>query len=259
MKPVSARVPSTRPISQNMIDHSIVDAGSSLKRLAKLAWGFDFESLIIGDDLGAAYPVYYSGRRLALKFYRPRVHGGRFFRLSLDAILIETTSLSPGDVMMFDLRDDGRVELTLDKSGRRPDLTVGMRRSFQRSASFSLSSEGDIRKHERWERTRCSRISIVVKQRELKRFGRLSCHACGIQPVRKYGVEVIEAHHRKPLSECQASRVPDLDDFDLLCPSCHRAIHRMSPCDLSALRREISRRSRKEKPGQDRPKGVDLM
>ena len=241
MKPISARVPSTRPISQNMIDHSIVDAGSSLKRLAKLAWGFDFESLIVGDDLGAVYPVYYSGKRLDLKFYRPRVHGGRFFRLSLDAILIETTSLSCGDVMLFDLKDDGRVELTLDKSARRPVSNIGRRRTFQLSPTFSFSSEGEIQKHERWERTRCSRISIVVKQRELKRYGRLSCHACGLQPARKYGVEVIEAHHRKPLSECQASRVPDPDDFDLLCPNCHRAIHRMRPCDLSTLRCVIRR------------------
>ena len=257
MNPVKARVPSKRSISQNMIGHSIVDAGKSLKRLAKLAWGFDFESLIVGDDLGAVYPVFYSGKRLDLKFYRPRVHGGRFFRLSLDAILIETTSLSPGDVMMFDLKDDGRVELTLDKSGRRPELNVGIRRSFQRSTSFSLSSEGEIRKHERWERTRCSRISMVVKQRELKRYGRLSCHACGLQPARKYGVEVIEAHHRKPLSECQASRIPDPDDFDLLCPSCHRAIHRMRPCNLTTLRREIRRTSKQEKPGQDLFNGID--
>ena len=251
MKPISARVPSTRPISQNMIDHSIVDAGSSLKRLAKLAWGFDFESLIVGDDLGAVYPVYYSGKRLDLKFYRPRVHGGRFFRLSLDAILIETTSLSSGDVMFFDLKDDGLVELTLDKSARRPVSNIGRRRTFQLSPTLSFSSEGEIQKHERWERTRCSRISIVVKQRELKRFGRLSCHACGLQPTLRYGVEVIEAHHRKPLSECQASRVPDPVDFDLLCPSCHRAIHRMRPCDLSTLRREIRRTSKREKPGQD--------
>jgi len=234
-----------------MIDHSIVDAGSSLKRLAKVAWGFDFESLIVGDDLGAVYPVYYFGKRLNLKFYRPRVHGGRFFRLSLDAILIETTSLSSGDVMLFDLKVDGRVELTLDKSGRRPESISGIRKSFVRSPSFSFSSEGEIQKHERWERTRCSRISMVVKQRELKRFGRLSCHACGLQPARKYGVEVMEAHHRKPLSECQAGRTPDPDDFDLLCPSCHRAIHRLRPCDLSTLRREIRRNAKQEKPGQD--------
>jgi hypothetical protein len=246
MKQVSARVPSTRPISQNMIDHSIVDAGSSLKRLAKLAWGFDFESLIVGDGLGAVYPVYYSGKRLDLKFYRPRVHGGRFFRLSLDATLIETSSLSSGDVMLFDLKDDGRVELTLDKSARRPESNFGTRRSFLRSPTFSFRSEGEIQKHERWERMRCPRISIVVKQRELKRFGRLSCHACGLQPALKYGVEVMEAHHRKPLSECQASRVPDPDDFDLLCPSCHRAIHRLSPCDLSVLRREIRRNAKQE-------------
>ena len=244
MKTIAARVPSTRPISQNMIDHSIVDAGSSLKRLAKHAWGFDFKSLIIGDDFGASYPVYYSGKRLILKFYRPRVHGGRFFRLSLDANLLEATSLSSGDVMLFELKDGGRVELTLDKSGRRTELTIGMRRSFQYSPSFSLSSEGEIKKHERWERTRCSRISMVVKQRELERFGRLSCHGCGIQPARTYGVEVIEAHHRKPLADCLAGRTPDPDDFDLLCPSCHRAIHRLSPCDLSTLRRRLGRKDK---------------
>jgi hypothetical protein len=224
-----------------MIDHSIVDAGSSLKRLAKFAWGFDFESLIVGDVSGVLFPVHYLEQKLDIKFYRPRVHSGRFFRLSLDASLVQATSLSPGDVMLFQAKEGGRVELSVNRSGRQAEPLPGRRKNFGRSFSFSLSSEGEIRRHERWERKRCARISQIVKQIELDRFGRLRCHACGLQPVRRYGVEIIEAHHRMPLSECKVGRLPDPADFDLLCPSCHRAIHRLSPCDLMTLKREMAR------------------
>ena len=107
-----------------------------------------------------------------------------------------------------------------------------------------FKNEGDIRKHETWERTRCRQAAEIVKRLEMQRVGRLRCHGCGTECLRTYGVEVIEAHHRVPLSELKESRIPNPNDFDLLCPSCHRAIHRLVPPDLTTLRTVLKRQRR---------------
>jgi hypothetical protein len=65
---------------------------------------------------------------------------------------------------------------------------------------------------------------------------KLFCQACGIEPLKVYGVEVIEAHHKIPLSKSVEGRVTELDDFLMLCPSCHRAVHRIEDCDFDVLK-----------------------
>lgn len=245
MKPVSARVPCTQPITQNMIGHSIVDAGKSLREFAKSAWGLEFNSLLAGDKAGRRLPVYFNDHLISIKLYRPRGHSGDFVRLTLDEGLKKATKLSPGDIMNFSIGSKGQVILSIDISNRSISSDVVGKKSRVRPRKsvprpFSFGNEGQIERHERWERKRCAGVAKVVKQTELKQFGRLCCHACGLQSDHKYGVEVIEAHHRKPLSECVGSRVPDPCDFDLLCPSCHRAIHKLKPCDLANLKRVIA-------------------
>lgn len=65
---------------------------------------------------------------------------------------------------------------------------------------------------------------------------KLFCEACGVEPLKVYGVEVIEAHHKIPLSKSEEGRVTELDDFLMLCPSCHRAVHRIEDCDFNVLK-----------------------
>lgn len=225
--PDRARVPSSKALSQNMINHSIVDAGVTLKRFALKAWGFDFDSLEKGDNEGARLPVSFNNLSLTIKVYRPLTGNGRFVRLTLDADLIRIACLSVGDVMFFDKDSDGKVILSVERPKLIPQPLIGRRRSLKVQAPkidipFGFRSEGAIQKHERWERTRCGLVAKIVKQLELKKFGRLCCHGCGMESLKTYGVEVIEAHHRVPLSEIHESRIPKPSDFDLLCPSCHR-------------------------------------
>ena len=66
--------------------------------------------------------------------------------------------------------------------------------------------------------------------------GKLFCQACGIEPIKVYGVEVIEAHHRIPLSKSEEGRVTEISDLIMLCPSCHRAVHQMLDCDFFTLK-----------------------
>jgi len=65
---------------------------------------------------------------------------------------------------------------------------------------------------------------------------KLFCQACGVEPLEVYGVEVIEAHHKVPLSKTVEGRVTELDDFLMLCPSCHRAVHRIEDCNFNVLK-----------------------
>ncbi|MDQ2068653.1 HNH endonuclease [Natronospira bacteriovora] len=51
------------------------------------------------------------------------------------------------------------------------------------------------------------------------------CDICHMNFFEQYGVEYIEAHHKVPISTYSSSYVVGRDDFALLCPNCHRAVH----------------------------------
>lgn len=77
------------------------------------------------------------------------------------------------------------------------------------------------------------------------------CQGCKVELTDRYGRAgkgVIEAHHLRPLSTLADGESVEYDvttDFAVLCPNCHRVIHRMkNPADLEALRRLISRQAR---------------
>lgn len=247
--PVRARVPSKMAITPNMMKKTFVDAGASLRRFAKKVWNFDFDSLVKGDAEGVRFQVLFEDKLLSFKVYRSDTGDGRHFRLSLDASLVGQTSLSLGDVMLFDADSDGRAILTISRNSGSPSNPSRPSKSSQLSNSkvtpiLVLRTEGEILRHEAWERTRCKSAAKLVKQLEMQRVGRLRCHGCGTECLRTYGVEVIEAHHRVPLSKLKESRIPNPSDFDLLCPSCHRAIHRLVPPDMTTLRAVLKRQRR---------------
>ena len=68
--------------------------------------------------------------------------------------------------------------------------------------------------------------------------GELFCESCGLRPVPTYGHPLVDAHHRLPLSQYAAagkmSTAPS--DFAILCPSCHRAVHKHMDCDIKAVK-----------------------
>ena len=69
--------------------------------------------------------------------------------------------------------------------------------------------------------------------------GKLFCQACGVEPLKVYGVEVIEAHHRIPLSKSEEGRVTEIADLIMLCPNCHRAVHRIPDCEFDVLKARV--------------------
>jgi 5-methylcytosine-specific restriction enzyme A len=77
----------------------------------------------------------------------------------------------------------------------------------------------------------------------VKRLQGTICKGCGKDPRETYGEiadALVDAHHLRPLSSLADGEVVSFDpmkDFAVLCPNCHRVIHRLDDAgDLAALR-----------------------
>lgn len=73
--------------------------------------------------------------------------------------------------------------------------------------------------------------NIVKKKKEtqLKKYGVLSCEICGFNFVSVYGdlgKDFIECHHIKELATLESETITKLEDLLLVCPNCHRMLHR---------------------------------
>lgn len=82
--------------------------------------------------------------------------------------------------------------------------------------------------------------------REVKKRQGTRCRGCDFEMADIYGEDaagMCDAHHLVPLYSLEDGVTVTFDpvrDFAVLCPSCHRAIHRMSdPSDLEALREAV--------------------
>ncbi len=90
------------------------------------------------------------------------------------------------------------------------------------------------------------RLSNKDIQAIKEHFGYI-CMACGLNPAEEYGKNmkgIMEAHHKKPYAEIEAgeSRTVEPDDFLILCPTCHRLIHKLaSPDDLDGLKELVNK------------------
>lgn len=95
------------------------------------------------------------------------------------------------------------------------------------------------RLHEKFDRR--GDTSLKVKKRK-----GYKCEACGLMLIEKYGElgkEYIEAHHLKAFSALSEGKIfLSIDkDFAVLCPNCHRMIHRLpDPSDIEMLKRIIN-------------------
>ncbi|MCM5558495.1 MrcB family domain-containing protein [Pleomorphomonas sp. JP5] len=82
--------------------------------------------------------------------------------------------------------------------------------------------------------------------RKVKAAQGTRCRCCGFEMSEVYGAiakEMCDAHHLVPLSDLKNGQTVLLDprkDFVVLCPSCHRAIHRQkNVADLGQLRESL--------------------
>ena len=92
--------------------------------------------------------------------------------------------------------------------------------------------EGDPRLFFHIRRERNFALAQAKKNAMRRADGHLICEVCGFLAPRVYpGIsgDVCEVHHRLPLSEVADTVTTRPEDLALLCPNCHRAIHRTDP------------------------------
>ena len=84
---------------------------------------------------------------------------------------------------------------------------------------------------------------------ELFKFKQAKCECCGLEPSLHYGYfgpdeqAPLDVHHAKPLhslAEGETKRYSIPDDFMILCPTCHRMIHKQKdPSNLQLLKSKV--------------------
>ena len=111
-------------------------------------------------------------------------------------------------------------------------------------ASSAAEGREILRTH--YARERNPKLVAEAKARHLRRDPTNACQACGTSMRDIYGIDFIEAHHQHPIGESGAGRRTTSDEFDLLCPNCHRALHRLGKgAVLGDLKNLLSRTYRK--------------
>jgi len=136
---------------------------------------------------------------------------------------------------------DDPVRLGRTAEGIRQLGAVEHRAKVSRLVDDDDAPEGAILLREHKRRERSQRLVRKKKETSLAATGTLACEVCGFDFERFYGsvgAGFIECHHRKPLSELRPGSRTRLEDLALVCPNCHRMLHRMDdPSDLDQLRR----------------------
>ena len=115
-------------------------------------------------------------------------------------------------------------------------LTSGKKQSGDDAPQDLEYSEGSkvLRTHLRTERDGNAVKLAKALARKRSRNGKLTCEACACVPEDDYqGLDLIEAHHRIPLARGIRETKPE--DFAMLCPCCHRAVHKLINVDIEPL------------------------
>lgn len=186
------------------------------ERVADHARNFSTDPIDLGsiDDLPAGYEA---GHAFGVTYKRNQLNEPQCLsdlRNMLDAYeaLIDRGGLLPTDVM------------TSEEGGS----------SIEETRRLVLSR--------RIERSPRVRRAVLAAKKSI-------CEACGLDPVQDYRFDgmpkdmPLDVHHATPLfqlaeGESKRYRVPD--DFLVLCPTCHRMIHKqVDPSDIGLLRKRI--------------------
>jgi 5-methylcytosine-specific restriction protein A len=79
-------------------------------------------------------------------------------------------------------------------------------------------------------RERDPKLASKKKQQVLEQTGALACEACGFDSEAQFGIfGVIECHHLKAVSDLKPGEKTHVSDLRLVCPNCHRLVHRRRP------------------------------
>lgn len=136
--------------------------------------------------------------------------------------------IDKGDKLLFrEITEQESLQVIL-KSFIDGPLTSGKKQSGDDAPQDLEYTEGSkaLRTHLRTERDGNAVKLAKALARKRSRNGKLTCEACACVPEDDYhGLDLIEAHHRIPLARGIRETKPE--DFAMLCPCCHRAVHKL--------------------------------
>ena len=95
-----------------------------------------------------------------------------------------------------------------------------------------IYEEGQIKLKEHQSVEKRERNQKVIKDAKvmfIKKYGHLYCELCGFDFENIYGKlgeRFIEGHHVNPISQMKEGDVTRISDIKMLCPNCHRMVHR---------------------------------
>lgn len=72
----------------------------------------------------------------------------------------------------------------------------------------------------------------LAKDAYKKKHAKLTCQVCSFDFEEKYGaigIDYIEGHHTKPVSEMTIGEETKIEDIAMVCANCHRMLHRRRP------------------------------
>ena len=90
-------------------------------------------------------------------------------------------------------------------------------------------------------RERDPKLAKQKRQEILESTGELACEVCGFVAAVKFpdiGSDLVEVHHCTPLAASKKSTIVTTADLALLCPTCHRAIHRSDCIPVDEFRNQ---------------------
>jgi len=144
--------------------------------------------------------------------------------------------LPSSDEMTSDLHEALELCKAAKQTGEWVDEEEILRQALDDGLPASFNEGKRYRQHRAIER-QAAHAKLVKKLQGTR------CKCCGLEMSAVYGElarDMVDAHHLLALSKFDDDQVISLDplrDFAVLCPNCHRAIHRLPDCsNLDALR-----------------------
>lgn len=167
----------------------------------------------------------------------PHVWRGKLYESSLVlGVEYEAQALPSNEIMLADLTEALHLYDFLRREGGWSAYDDMVEEAKDERATEGLEQAKRYRQHRSIERNQSH--SKKVKQAQGTR-----CRGCGFEMAEVYGKAaegMCDAHHLVPLNTLDEGKTVTFDpvkDFAVLCPNCHRTIHRMDdPSDLAGLK-----------------------
>lgn len=103
--------------------------------------------------------------------------------------------------------------------------------------------EGKLILRQHLLRERNPKVILEAKRQFKNKFGKLFCEICDFDFEKRYGelgIDFIEGHHSKPVSELSENDETKIEDIVMVCSNCHKMLHRKRPwLDKESLQKLI--------------------